>query len=82
MPDTAPLLDRFMREPEIEECSGLSRTTRWRMARRGEFPRMCQISPNAKGLLESKYLTWQAERAAEGGEVEVEVDDSTEPEAA
>ena len=78
MPDTAPLLDRFMREPEIEERSGLSRTTRWRMARRGEFPRMCQISPNAKGLLESKYLTWQAERAAEGADAESELGDGTE----
>ena len=50
--------DYFMREPEIEADSGLSRTTRWRLQKKGKFPRSCPISPNAKGLLRSKFLAW------------------------
>ena len=71
-------LDRFMREPEIEERSGLSRTTRWRMVRRGEFPRPRKISPNASGTLESEYRAWEAEQRAQSADAEGELGGDTE----
>ena len=39
--------DRFLREAEVAHITGLSRTTRWRLERRGEFPRRRSISCNA-----------------------------------
>ncbi len=63
-----PPLDRFLREPEVARLTGLSRATRWRMERRGQFPRRRQISANGVAWLESEILTWMRERApATGG---------------
>ncbi len=54
--------DRVMREPEEKQRSGLSRTTRWRLARAGKYPKKRKISDNASGILESEFLQWLAER--------------------
>ena len=62
MPETTS--DRFLREPEIKRRSGLSRTTRWRLEKLGKFPKRRPLSPNTKGLPESEYLAWEAERKA------------------
>ena len=56
--------DRFMREPEVERVTGLSRTTRWRLQRAGEFPLKRQISPNATAWLASEIFAWMAEKTA------------------
>lgn len=56
--------ERFLREPEIKALTGLSRTTIWRMERRGEFPRRRKISTNAVAWLESEIDAWMADRAA------------------
>ncbi len=55
--------DRFLREAEVRRITGLSRTTRWRMERRGEFPRRRILSRNAVGWLASQIEGWMAERA-------------------
>ena len=55
--------DRFLREAEVLRITGLSRTTRWRMERRGEFPRRRILSRNAVGWLASQIEAWMAERA-------------------
>ena len=57
-------IDRIMRDPEVEHVTGLSRTTRWRLARAGKFPKRHQISPNCSGNLESEIRAWIAERTA------------------
>ncbi len=57
-----PQDDRFLREPEVRRITGLSRTTRWRMERRGEFPHKRRISKNAVAWLASEIKTWMAER--------------------
>ena len=57
------MTDRFVREPEVKRITGLSRVTRWRMERRGEFPRRRRISTNAVAWLESEIAEWMAERA-------------------
>ena len=58
------MTDRFVREPEVKQITGLSRVTRWRMERRGEFPRRRRISTNAVAWLESEITEWMDERAA------------------
>lgn len=56
------MVDRFLSDPECEEISGLSRTTRWRMERRGEFPKRRQISPNRIAWLHSEVMEWVRNR--------------------
>ena len=52
------MTDRFLREREVRTVTGLSRTTRWRLERVGQFPRKRRISPGAVGWLESEVVTW------------------------
>jgi prophage regulatory protein len=61
--------DRILREPEVKRLSGLSRTTRWRLERQGEFPRRLQISENAIGWLDSEIRLWIESRQARRPEV-------------
>ena len=56
-------VDRFIREAECRNRSGLSRTTRWRMERRGQFPKRRQLSQGAVGWLESEISAWLEARA-------------------
>src|SRR5262249_44842391 len=56
--------ERIVREPECRRRTGLSKPTRWRMERRGEFPRRRRISPGCSGWLESELAAWLADRAA------------------
>ena len=56
--------DRFIREPEVKRITGLSRTTRWRLERKGKFPPRRQLSENAIGWLESEIRAWIASRTA------------------
>jgi prophage regulatory protein len=55
--------DRLIREEECARLSGVSRSTRWRLERRGRFPRRRQISENATGWLLSEVLSWLRSRA-------------------
>ena len=59
----APPPDRFIRERECRELTALSRTTRWRLERAGQFPRRRQLSPNACGWILSEVVQWMTERA-------------------
>ena len=52
------MTDRFLREREVRSVTGLSRTTRWRLERAGQFPRKRLLSPGAVGWLESEVLAW------------------------
>ena len=52
--------DRFIREKECRELTGLSRTTRWRLERHGNFPHRRKISPNGVAWLLSEIRSWQA----------------------
>ncbi len=42
--------------------TGLHRTTRWRMERRGEFPRRRKVTTALHGWLESEILEWMRTR--------------------
>ena len=54
--------ERFLREPEVQHVTGLSRTTRWRLEQEGQFPRKRKLSQNAVGWLASEIEAWMAER--------------------
>lgn len=56
--------DRIIGDPECEEISDLSRTTRWRMMQRNEFPQKIRISPNRTGWRLSEVMNWLAQREA------------------
>jgi prophage regulatory protein len=59
-----PEPDAIIREPECAALTGLSRSTRWRLERAGQFPRRVRISPSCIGWRRSEIQAWIAERAA------------------
>jgi len=54
--------DRFVREAECRQLSGLSRSTRWRLERSGEFPKRREIAPNCTAWLLSEIRAWRQSR--------------------
>ncbi len=56
-------IDRYIRDKECGVLSGLSRTTRWRLEKKGKFPKRRQLSEGAVGWLESEIVAWQQARA-------------------
>ena len=50
--------DRIIDDAECDHLTSLSRTTRFRLRRRGEFPDPVEISPGRKGWFLSDVLTW------------------------
>lgn len=49
---------RVLRFQAVRDRTGLSRSTIWRVERRGLFPRHRQISPNAVGWIEGELNDW------------------------
>jgi prophage regulatory protein len=62
-PSPAYIADRIIREPECHQLTGLSRSTRWRLERVGEFPRRRRLSAGCSGWLASELHAWVANRA-------------------
>lgn len=50
--------DRMLTTTEVQELTGLGRTTIWRLERDGDFPRRRQITPNRVGWLASEVDDW------------------------
>jgi prophage regulatory protein len=65
-PRSSPLeiTDRIIREPECKRLTGLSRSTRWRLERAGDFPKRRRISAGCSGWLASELAAWVTRRAA------------------
>jgi predicted DNA-binding transcriptional regulator AlpA len=55
---------RILRVKEVVQRIGVSRTTLWRLERRGDFPARRQISPGAVGWLETEVESWINQRSA------------------
>lgn len=53
---------KLLRFPAVRERTGLSRSTIWRLERRGEFPRHHRIAPNVIAWLEEEISDWIDER--------------------
>ncbi len=56
-------IDRFLGEAEVERITNLSRTTRWRLERRGLFPKRRSISANRVAWLETEIRLWLRAKA-------------------
>jgi prophage regulatory protein len=57
---------KFLRFSAVRERTGLSRSTIWRLERRGVFPRHRRISANAVGWLEQEVNEWVLWRVKAG----------------
>jgi prophage regulatory protein len=57
---------RFLRFDAVRERTGLSRTTIWRLERKGIFPPHRQISANAVAWREDEVEAWMLSRAKTG----------------
>ena len=53
---------KLLRFPIVRERTGLSRSTIWRLERRGEFPRHHRIAPNVVAWIEEEVSAWILER--------------------
>lgn len=60
---------RYLPWKEVGRATGLSRTTAWRLQRRGDFPQAYTISPGRVGFLECEVEAWKASRRVEPGVV-------------
>jgi prophage regulatory protein len=49
---------RLLRFPAVRDRTGLSRSTIWRLERRGDFPRHVRISTNAVAWVEQEITNW------------------------
>jgi prophage regulatory protein len=52
-------------ESKVEKLTSLSRTTRWRMERRGEFPKRVRLSPGRVGWRQAEIEAWIRSHQAE-----------------
>ena len=57
---------RIIRPEELVDRLGISRTTLWRLQKRGEFPPPLQLSPNAVGWSEAEITEWLESRPRAG----------------
>lgn len=58
------LKDRFLRDREVRKLTGLSRTTRWRLEAKGQFPKRRKLSENTVGWLASEVADWLESRTS------------------
>jgi len=49
---------KLLRFPDVRERTGLSRSTIWRLERRGEFPRHRRVSANTVAWVEEEVTRW------------------------
>jgi len=49
---------KLLRFPAVRERTGLSRSTIWRLERRGEFPTHHRIAPNVVAWIEEEITSW------------------------
>lgn len=63
-PPPAPAGPQFLRGEQVYKITGLSRTTVWRMASAGDFPRPVALSPRTRAWLASDVHRWLDARIA------------------
>lgn len=55
-------VDRIIRAKEVQELTGLSRTTLWRFENKGDFPRRVSLGASTVGWKLSEVQNWIKER--------------------
>ena len=58
----ASVSDRIIRADEVQNMTGLSRTTIWRMENKNEFPRRVSLGANCVGWKLSEVECWLREK--------------------
>jgi prophage regulatory protein len=58
-------MTRILREREVKYLTGLSRVTRWRLEKRGEFPKKVKLTERCVGWPEAEIMEWLNARAEE-----------------
>jgi prophage regulatory protein len=58
---------RYIREKEVQQRTGMSRTTRWRLEKTGNFPRKRKLSTGLVGWVEAEIEEWLKTRPTAGG---------------
>jgi prophage regulatory protein len=58
----APAPVKLLRYPVVRERTGLSRSTIWRLERRGQFPKHRRIAPNIVAWSEYEVSRWIEQR--------------------
>lgn len=56
-------MTRILRERDVKHLTGLSRVTRWRLERRGEFPRRVHLTQRCVGWSAAEVMEWLKARA-------------------
>lgn len=56
--------DRFIREKECGQITGLSRTSRYRLEKNGEFPSRRKLGGRCVGWVLSEVMEWKNSREA------------------
>ena len=57
------MLEKYLRRPAVQDLTGLSRSTIYRLMEDGAFPRPVRLSPRTVAWRESDLTAWFAERA-------------------
>lgn len=60
---------KFLRTDQVEDRVGLSRTTIWRLERRGRFPARRRLGPNSVAWIEDEVDAWIESRPMVGASV-------------
>ena len=56
---------KMLREKDVKQLTGLSRVTRWRLEKRGEFPKKVKLTERCVGWPEAEIMEWLNARAEE-----------------
>ena len=59
--------EQIVLDPECEAMTQLSRSSRWRLERAGQFPRRRQLSTRRVGWLRGEIEQWVRSRPVGGG---------------
>ena len=64
--DTRPQVrrDKLLRLPEVENVTGLKKSTIYALMKQGEFPQSVQITPRCVAWVESRVLQFVQDRIA------------------
>ncbi|WP_438275642.1 helix-turn-helix transcriptional regulator [Nitrobacter sp.] len=59
------MLQKILRRPDVEKCTGLKRSSIYAGVADGTFPKPVPLGPKAVGWLETDIVDWQKARIAE-----------------
>lgn len=67
MESVANIPPRLLRRPDVEKLTGLRRSSVYRLARIGQFPKPLKIGPRASAWDAGAVHQWIEQRIAQGG---------------